>query len=109
MKYMVVYIYGHGFKWHGGGPEPISIMDGGVLDFIYNFTFIPALAHRHATGSSGDLFFKSARQLLGRKSRPDLSPFRPHVASPGSWGVGGDLWLMAESNFNEDITNINQQ
>ena len=36
-------------------------------------------------------------------------PFRPHVASPGSWGVGGDLWLMAESNFNEDITNINQQ
>ena len=20
---------GHGFKWHGGGPEPISIMDGG--------------------------------------------------------------------------------
>ena len=100
---------GTGLSGMEGGQSQFQLWTGGVLDFIYNFTFIPALAHRHATGSSGDLFFKSARQLLGRKSRPDLSPFRPHVASPGSWGVGGDLWLMAESNFNEDITNINQQ
>ena len=39
-----------------GGQGQFQLWTGGVLDFMYNFTFNPALAHPHATGSSGDLF-----------------------------------------------------
>ena len=45
-----------------GGQGKFQLWTGEVLDFIYNFTFNPALAHRHATGSSGDLFLNQPVQ-----------------------------------------------
>ena len=77
---------GTGLSGMEGGQSQFQLWTGGVLDFIYNFTFIPALAHRHATGSSGDLFFKSARQLLGRKVAQTWAHFvltSRHLAAGG--------------------------
>ena len=53
-----------------GGQSQFQLWTGGVLDFIYNFTFIPALAHRHATGSIGDLFLNQPVQGFFRGPCP---------------------------------------
>ena len=44
-------VYGYRLKWHGGGPEPISIMDGGSL-ISFTVSLIIFVDHGHTDALS---------------------------------------------------------